>query len=293
MNVSAHFSSQKPIPTMLKTVSKSESANNNQAQRHLFIRLDTSATLYISDEARWKWKAESESTDLLLKLMESDPDFVQYLRDQAEEGRRALEAKWEAERLAFESRPIDLRIHGNNTRYLVYILRNNLHMLNYQGLHEIELHRDLKEAPVEFRIANNLAFHIGTMQSMPNATHEEKAMFREAAMRMAQYIADNHLSGAQARAFMVEMRTLKELDINSVHGFFPPHDVIRSLNNQTIGRNFYSVLNERYMNHSAGLLNSFSTMDHVARNFDSLINEERFSSVRDWMDRIKADIAQM
>ena len=31
----------------------------------------------------------------------------------------------------------------------------------------------------------------------------------------------------------------------------------------------------------------------AAENFDTWIEEERFSSVREWMERIKADIAQL
>jgi len=61
-------------------------------------------------------------------------------------------------------------------------------------------------------------------QNMPNATSEERAMQREATLRMAAYISENHLNGDAASQFLAEMNRLVSIDFTLESGHAVRHD---------------------------------------------------------------------
>ena len=63
-----------------------------------------------------------------------------------------------------------------------------------------------------WRMTSMLVNGINTTQTMSDATHIERAMQREATLRMAAYIAENFMTEAEAANFMAEMRNFAAID---------------------------------------------------------------------------------
>jgi len=256
-------------------------------------------TFYATKEDLWDFDFLNEkglaSEELInfIDLHRNDPDVMQAVDKQM-----AIQLAWREEkaRLAWESRPIELRVGGHRDN-LVDIM-NGLEPRNQKGywkIREIEIFRDLKDAPIAVRIANSLAIHVeGSHLQDAGASPQEVAMFGEAAMRIALYIAENHMDERQAGLFMSEMRSIKHslvclsLMSTAYASFVLDFSDPRSMND---------ILNSLPRSATVSTPQTTTTVRSsqaaaAAQNFDTWIKEERFSSVQQWMERIMDDISQ-
>ena len=234
----------------------------------------------------------SEGHELLLKRMKEDPEFVRQLREDAAESVKLFWEREEAYRLERANRPLDLKF--NNA--VGYSLRDIMRGIPLPtdnnatgGPREMDFFVDMKDAPAIYRVTHSLEMYMAFLTLyQPETTAEEAAMYREGAMRMAEYIADNYLDKEAAGFFMAEMRALKEFSIYIERGawlgispgFRADHRMFHlSDPKRLIGNTLTTQEKER--------------INTTAQNFDAWLQEERFSAVAEWMERLKADIAQL
>lgn len=246
----------------------------------------------ISSAARRKY-----AQDFQMRTIEELAEFTGYSVEAIlhwHDSMRELTQELRAQEVAeFESRPIELRIFSWGAHNLHDIMRG---VELYDSFTSRELdHRlfsDVKDAPPELLIANSLAHHVSAFHLIDaGASREEVAMYREAAMRMALYFAENHLEDREASLFMAEMRAMKEVAIRMTQDtgatvFSLRVSDVREWHRTNAGDSLTQVMGSFV----SSILNTPETIA-AAENFDTWISEERFSSVGEWMERIRADIA--
>ncbi|MCL1882198.1 MAG: hypothetical protein FWF81_00370 [Defluviitaleaceae bacterium] len=252
---------------------------------------NSAVEISISDAARLRY--EQFAQGFQMRTMNELSELTGYSVEDIRKWRTSLSALheelWAQNILDFESRPIELRTFSWGSRNLYDIIRGvEIDESLDRDLGHF-LFVDIKDAPIEVRIANSLAHHISAFHFVDEGARNIKvAMYREAAMRMALHFAENHLSQGAASLFMAEMRAMKEVSIRMTQ------DIGSSLMPLRV-----SDVREHHLRYGdsptqmAGFVTHAKTVEVIAaaENFDTWIDDDMFSSVREWMERIKADIA--
>jgi len=250
----------------------------------------------ISDAARRRY--EQFSQGFWMHTMDELSEYTGYSVEDIRRWRTSLSAfsqELRAQKVAeFEGRPIELRMFSWGSHNLHDIIRgieiNDTDITRELGH---RLFRDIKDAPLELKIANSLAHHISAFHLIDEgASHEEVTMFREAAMRMALYFAENHLDNRNSSLFMAEMRAMKEIAIRMTQDTGSALLPLRVSDVREGHRMYMGDSQTQMASFVTGSVRTPEVME-VAANFDTWIEEDRFSSVRDWMERIKTDIARV